>query len=199
MMSSTEIVTLINALGTGSKDFNIENLRYEKVIIMTDADVDGSHIRTLLLTLFNNYPFNELIEKNHIYLAQPPLYKITKGSKNYYIKDDRELENFLIKSSDKTKSSIKKNSKELSKFIEREKSKIGIQRFKGLGEMNPEELWQTTLNPKQRTLLQIKYSNNTKAKSKKDQDLIQVLMGDEVAPRKDFIINRALEVSNLDI
>ena len=199
MMSSNEIVTLINALGTGSKDFDIENLRYEKVIIMTDADVDGSHIRTLLLTLFNNYPFNELIEKNHIYLAQPPLYKITKGSKNYYIKDDRELENFLIKSSDKTKGSIKKNSKEFSKFIEKEKSKISIQRFKGLGEMNPEELWKTTLNPEQRTLLQVRYSNNTKAKSKRDQDLIQVLMGDEVAPRKDFIINRALEVSNLDI
>jgi len=199
MMSSNEIVTLINAMGTGSKDFNINDLRYEKIIIMTDADVDGSHIRTLLLTLFNNYPFNELIEKNHIYLAQPPLYKITKGSKNYYIKDDKELENFLIKFSNKTKSSIKKNSKEFSKFIEKEKSKMSIQRFKGLGEMNPQELWQTTLNPEQRTLLQVKYSNNTKAKSKKDQDLIQVLMGDEVGPRKDFIINRALEVSNLDI
>jgi len=199
MMSSNEIVTLINALGTGSKDFNIENLRYEKVIIMTDADVDGSHIRTLLLTLFNNYPFNELIEKNHIYLAQPPLYKVTKGSKNYYIKDDKELENFLIKSSDRNKNSIKKNTKEFNKFIQKEKSKLHIQRFKGLGEMNPEELWHTTLNPEQRVLLQVKYSNNTKAKSKKDQDLIQVLMGDEVAPRKDFIINRALEVSNLDI
>ena len=199
MMSSNEIVTLINALGTGSKDFNIDNLRYEKVIIMTDADVDGSHIRTLLLTLFNNYPFNELIEKNHIYLAQPPLYKITKGSKHYYIKDDKELENFLIKSSEKTKTSFKKNSKEFGKFLDKEKRKINIQRFKGLGEMNPEELWETTLNPEQRTLLQVKYSNNTKAKSKKDQDLIQVLMGDDVAPRKDFIINRALEVSNLDI
>ncbi len=199
MMSSNEIVTLINALGTGSKDFDIENLRYEKIIIMTDADVDGSHIRTLLLTLFNNYPFNELIEKNHIYLAQPPLYKITKGSKNYYIKNDKELEDFLIKSSDKTKNSIKKNTKDYIKFIEKEKSRIHIQRFKGLGEMNPQELWQTTLNPKERNLLQVKYSNNTKAKSKKDQDLIQILMGDEVAPRKDFIINRALEVSNLDI
>ena len=199
MMSSSEIVTLINALGTGSKDFNIDDLRYEKIIIMTDADVDGSHIRTLLLTLFNNYPFNELIEKRHIYLAQPPLYKITKGSKNYYIKDDKEMENFLIKSSNKTKSSIKKNSKEFRKFIENEKSKISIQRFKGLGEMNPEELWKTTLNPELRTLLQVKYSNDTKAKSKKDQDLIQVLMGDEVGPRKNFIINRALEVSNLDI
>jgi len=199
MMSSNEIVTLINALGTGSKDFDIENLRYEKIIIMTDADVDGSHIRTLLITLFNNFPFNELIEKNHIYLAQPPLYKITKGSKNYYIKDEKELENFLIKSSDKLKSNIKKNSKEFNKFLENERSKINIQRFKGLGEMNPQELWQTTLNPEARTLLQVKYSNNTKVKSKKDQDLIKILMGDEVGPRRDFIINRALEVSNLDI
>ena len=199
MMSSNEIVTLINALGTGSKDFNIENLRYEKIVIMTDADVDGSHIRTLLLTLFNNHPFNELIEKNHIYLAQPPLYKITKGSKSYYIKDDKELESFLLNAAEKTKNSIKKNTKEFNKFIEKEKSKISMQRFKGLGEMNPEELWNTTLNPDQRTLLQVKYSNITKAKSKKDQDLIKILMGDEVAPRKDFIINRALEVSNLDI
>ena len=110
-----------------------------------------------------------------------------------------DLENFLIKSSEKSKKDIKKNSTEFKKFIEKEKSKLNIQRFKGLGEMNPEELWQTTLNPPERTLLQVKYSNNTKAKSKKDQDLIQILMGDEVAPRKDFIISRALEVSNLDI
>jgi len=199
MMSSNEIVTLINALGTGSKDFNIENLRYEKIIIMTDADVDGSHIRTLLLTLFNNFPFHELIEKNHIYLAQPPLYKITKGSKSFYIKDDKELENLLIKFSDKNKNSIKKNSKEYNKLIEKEKSKINIQRFKGLGEMNPEELWKTTLNPEERILLRVQYSNSTKSKSKRDQDLIKILMGDEVAPRKDFIINRALEVANLDI
>jgi len=199
MMSSNEIVTLINALGTGSKDFDIENLRYEKIIIMTDADVDGSHIRTLLLTLFNNHPFNELIEKNHLYLAQPPLYKISKGNKNFYIKNDKELEDFLIKTSDKSKKEIKKNSPEFKKFLEKEKSKLNIQRFKGLGEMNPEELWETTLNPAKRNLLQVRYSNKTKAKSKKDQDLIQILMGDEVAPRKNFIINRALEVSNLDI
>ena len=199
MMSSNEIVTLINALGTGSKDFDIKNLRYEKIVIMTDADVDGSHIRTLLLTLFNNYPFNELIENNHIYLAQPPLYKITKGSKSFYIKNDKDLENFLIKNSDKSKKQIKRNSKEFDKLISEEKGKINLQRFKGLGEMNPNELWDTTLNPEKRTLLQVKYSNNTKDKSKKDRDIIQVLMGDEVAPRKDFIINRALEVSNLDI
>ena len=96
MMSSNEIVTLINALGTGSQNFNIENLRYEKIIIMTDADVDGSHIRTLLLTLFNNHPFNKLIEKDHLFLAQPPLYKITKGSKNFYIKNDKELEELPV-------------------------------------------------------------------------------------------------------
>ena len=199
LMSSNEIVTLINALGTGSQDFDIKNLRYEKIIIMTDADVDGSHIRTLLLTLFNNHPFNELIEKGHLYLAKPPLFKITKGSKSFYISNNKELEDFLIKFSEKSKNKIKKSAKEFKKFIEKEKSKVNIQRFKGLGEMNPEELWQTTLNPEKRTLLQVKYSNNTKAKSKKDRDLIQILMGDEVAPRKDFIINRALEVSNLDI
>ena len=125
--------------------------------------------------------------------------KITKGSENFYIKNDKELEDFLIKSSGKSINKIKKSAKEFNKFIEKEKSKVNIQRFKGLGEMNPEELWQTTLNPEKRILLQVKYSNNTKAKSKKDQDLIQILMGDEVAPRKDFIINRALEVSNLDI
>jgi len=199
MMSSNEIVTLINALGTGSQNFNIEDLRYEKIIIMTDADVDGSHIRTLLLTLFNNYPFNELIEKGHLYLAQPPLYKITKRSENFYIKNDQDLEDFLIKSAGKSKKEIKKNIKDFNNFIAKEKTKINIQRFKGLGEMNPDELWHTTLNPEKRTLLQVRYSNNTKAKSKKDQDIIQILMGDEVAPRKDFIINRALEVSNLDI
>ena len=195
MMSSNEIVTLINALGTGSKDFDIENLRYQKIIIMTDADVDGSHIRTLLITLFNNHPFNELIEKNHIFLAQPPLYKVTKGSKSFYVKNDKDLENFILKDV----KGEKKNIKNLKKFLEEEKSRLNIQRFKGLGEMNPEELWETTLNPDNRTLLLVKYSNNTKAKSKKDQDLFQVLMGDEVAPRKDFIISRALEVSNLDI
>ena len=199
MMSSNEIVTLINALGTGSKDFDIENLRYEKIIIMTDADVDGSHIRTLLLTLFNNYPFCELIEKNNIYLAQPPLYKVVKGSKSFYIKNEKDLENFITKNSEKKKKEIKRNTKEFVKFIEDEKSKLKLQRFKGLGEMNPEELWETTLNPEKRTLLQVKYSNSTKEKSKRDRDLIQILMGDDVAPRKDFIISRALDVSNLDI
>ena len=96
MMSSSEIVTLINALGTGSKDFNLENLRYDKIVIMTDADVDGSHIRTVLLTFFNNYPFNQLIENGHIYLAQPPLFKVTKANKSVYIKDERSLEEYIL-------------------------------------------------------------------------------------------------------
>ena len=197
MMSSNEIVTLINALGTGSTTFNIEDLRYEKIIIMTDADVDGSHIRTLLLTFFNNKPFNELIEKGHLYLAQPPLFKVTKGSKSTYIKNEKELEEYIIKTKDGAKKKLKKS--ELEKFINSERQKLNIQRFKGLGEMNPEELWQTTLNPENRTLLRVEYSKGTKEKSKEDQNIIKILMGDEVAPRKDFITEKALEVENLDI
>ena len=198
MMSSSEIVTLINALGTGSKDFNIDNLRYDKIIIMTDADVDGSHIRTLLLTFFNNYPFNQLIEKGHIYLAQPPLFKVTKSNKSIYIKDEGALEDYIFKSA-KIDKKIKKGSVDYKKFIQEQKEKLSIQRFKGLGEMNPEELWETTLNPDNRTMLRVQYTRGTKDKSKEDQKMIEVLMGDEVAPRKDFITNNALEVENLDI
>tara|TARA_B100001996_G_scaffold128757_1_gene97769 strand:- start:1692 stop:3737 length:2046 start_codon:yes stop_codon:yes gene_type:complete len=196
MMSSNEIVTLINALGTGSKNFNIDDLRYDKIIIMTDADVDGSHIRSLLLTFFNNDPFSELIEKGHIYLAQPPLYKITKGQKSNYIKDEKALDKFILQTAEKK---LPKNQNQTSNFIREERSKMNLQRFKGLGEMNPEELWKTTLNPETRTLLQVRYTNSLKEKSKKDQDIIKVLMGNDVAPRKEFIINNALDVSNLDI
>ena len=198
MMSSNEIVTLINALGTGSKDFNIENLRYDKIVIMTDADVDGSHIRTLLLTFFNNYPFNQLIENGHIYLAQPPLFKVTKANKSVYIKDEKTLEDYILKSA-KDNKKIKKGTTDYKKFMEEQREKLSIQRFKGLGEMNPEELWETTLNPDNRTMLRVQYSKGTKDKSKEDQKMIKVLMGDEVAPRKDFITNNALNVANLDI
>jgi DNA gyrase subunit B len=198
MMSSNEIVTLINALGTGSKDFNIENLRYDKIVIMTDADVDGSHIRTLLLTFFNNNPFNQLIENGHIYLAQPPLFKVTKANKSIYIKDEKTLEEFIIKSSNVDKK-IKKGTAAFNKFMQEQREKLSIQRFKGLGEMNPEELWQTTLNPENRTMLRVQYSKGTKEKSKEDQKMIKILMGDEVAPRKEFITNNALDVANLDI
>ena len=199
MMSSSEIVTLINALGTGSKDFDIDNLRYEKIVIMTDADVDGSHIRTLLLTFFNNHPFNSLIENGNLYLAQPPLFKITKSNKSYYMKDEKDLENFIIKNSNAKDKKGKLSKKELSKIVEEEKQKLSIQRFKGLGEMNPEELWQTTLNPDNRNLLKVQYSNGTKEKSKEDQKIISILMGDEVAPRREFITSNALDVANLDI
>ena len=199
MMSSSEVVTLINALGTGSKDFNIENLRYDKIIIMTDADVDGSHIRTLLLTFFNNAPFNQLIENGHLYLAQPPLFKVTKGTKSVYIKDEKSLDDYILKMSEKADKKIKKGSAEFENFIEEQRQKLSIQRFKGLGEMNPEELWETTLNPENRTLLKVQYSKGTKDKSKEDQKLIDILMGDDVAPRKEFITNKALDVVNLDI
>ena len=198
MMSSNEIVTLINALGTGSKDFNIENLRYDKIVIMTDADVDGSHIRTLLLTFFNNYPFNQLIENGHVYLAQPPLFKVTKANKSIYIKDEKALEEYILDAG-KLNKKVKKGSDEYKKLIQEQREKLSIQRFKGLGEMNPEELWETTLNPDNRTMLRVQYSKGTKEKSKEDQKMIKVLMGDEVAPRKDFITNNALDVVNLDI
>ena len=197
-MSSNEIVTLINALGTGSKDFNIENLRYDKIVIMTDADVDGSHIRTLLLTFFNNNPFNQLIENGHVYLAQPPLFKITKANKSIYIKDEKALEEYILDFV-KFDKKIKKGTAEYKKIIQEQREKLSIQRFKGLGEMNPEELWETTLNPDNRTMLRVQYSKGTKDKSKEDQKMIKVLMGDEVAPRKEFITNNALDVVNLDI
>ena len=196
MISSNEIVTLINALGLDPKaqEIDLKDLRYGKIIIMTDADVDGSHIRALLLTFFNNKPFNKLIENGHIYLAQPPLFKINKGSKGIYIKDENELESYLTKNIKELKN-LKKNSKEYLKKIEIERSKMNIQRFKGLGEMNPEELWSTTLNPETRNLLQVKYSKDFK----KDQDLIHTLMGNDVALRKDFIVSNAINVQNLDV
>ena len=196
MISSNEIVTLINALGLDPKneEIDLKDLRYGKIIIMTDADVDGSHIRALLLTFFNNKPFNKLIEHGHIYLAQPPLFKINKGSKGTYVKDEKELENYIIKNSKDLKK-IKKGSKEFIKYIQTEKSKLSIQRFKGLGEMNPEELWNTTLNPETRTLLQVEYSKNLN----KDQNLIQTLMGNDVTSRREFIVENAINVSNLDI
>jgi len=196
MISSNEILTLINALGLDPKaqEIDLKDLRYGKIIIMTDADVDGSHIRALLLTFFNNQPFNKLIENGHIYLAQPPLFKINKGSKGIYIKDEKELEDYIV-NSNKDFKKIKKGSKEFKKELDSEKAKMNIQRFKGLGEMNPEELWSTTLDPKTRNLLQVQYSKDLK----KDQNLIHTLMGSDVALRKDFIISNAINVRNLDI
>jgi len=196
MISSNEIVTLINALGLDPKDeeIDLKDLRYGKVIIMTDADVDGSHIRALLLTFFNNKPFNKLIENDHIYLAQPPLFKINKGMKGIYIKDEKELEKYILNNSKELKK-YKKGTKDFEKYYSIQKSKLNIQRFKGLGEMNPEELWSTTLNPDTRNLLKVEYSKDIK----KDQQIIHTLMGNDVALRKDFIVSNAIDVSNLDI
>ena len=196
MMSSNEVVTLINALGLDPKleAIDLKDLRYGKIIIMTDADVDGSHIRALLLTFFNNKPFNKLIENGHVYLAQPPLFKINKGTKGVYIKDEKELEDYILNHSKELKK-MKKGSKEFLKAIDEEKSRMSIQRFKGLGEMNPEELWNTTLDPETRNLLQVQYSKDLK----KDQHLIHTLMGNDVALRKEFIVSNAINVQNLDI
>jgi DNA gyrase subunit B len=196
MISSNEIVTLINALGLDPKvqEIDLKDLRYGKIIIMTDADVDGSHIRALLLTFFNNKPFNKLIENGHVYLAQPPLFKINKGTKGIYIKDEKELEDYIVNNNKELKK-LKRGSKEFIKELDLEKSKMNIQRFKGLGEMNPEELWSTTLDPETRNLLQVQYSKDFK----KDQSLIHTLMGNDVALRKDFIISNAINVQNLDI
>ena len=196
LISSNEIMTLINALGLDPKDEVIElkDLRYGKIIIMTDADVDGSHIRALLLTFFNNKPFDELIKNGHIFLAQPPLFKINKGSKGIYIKDEKELEKYILNSSKEFKK-LKKGSKDYEKIFSMEKSKLNIQRFKGLGEMNPEELWNTTLNPETRNLLRVEYSKDPK----QDHKIIHTLMGNDVALRKEFIISNAIDVINLDV
>ncbi len=196
MISSNEIMTLINALGLDPKDdeIDIKNLRYGKIIIMTDADVDGSHIRALLLTFFNNKPFNKLIKNGNIYLAQPPLFKINKSGKITYIKDEKELEKFINNNSKELKK-FKKGSKDFQRYYSLEKSKLNIQRFKGLGEMNPDELWNTTLNPTTRNLLKIEYSKNIE----KDAKIIHTLMGNDVSLRKDFIVSNAIDVQNLDI
>ncbi len=353
MLSSNEIITLINAIGTGFDDFDINKLRYGKVVIMTDADVDGSHIRTLLLTFFNNKPFNELIKQGKIYIAQPPLYKIKSGKKISYVKDDDQFFSICIdeaknnlkffeekspsvflnisdyakvcknfdnklkniftsydkeiifgltivgaffinnnkllirddKNNEKKLGAIKEVAKylnsleddkdqnqwegllddknfiiqkkyydqtikkklsfsfleekiidELSNFSqklkifrnlcillnskgekleirspfeflriiqEEGKKSFSIQRFKGLGEMNPDELWETTLNPKNNTLLKVKYSNNGGSNVTKpnenDHEIFKILMGDDVLPRKEFIMKNAIRVSNLDV
>jgi DNA gyrase subunit B len=174
ILSNEEIRTLITALGTGigTEDFDISSLRYHKIIIMTDADIDGAHIRTLILTFFFRY-MKELIEKGHIYIAQPPLYRIYKGKKEQYAYSDEER--------DRTLAQFGKNG-------------VSVQRYKGLGEMNPEQLWRTTMDPETRTLLQVSMEDAAEA-----DHLFSILMGDAVEPRRDFIQENARYVRNLDI
>ena len=175
ILKSEEIKNVIIALGTGfGKDFNFENLRYSKIIIASDADSDGNHIRTLLLTLFYRY-FRPLIENGHIYIAQPPLYKIQVGKEIYYAYSDKEKD-------------------EIIKKLSQKRANIDIQRYKGLGEMNPEELWETTLNPEKRILKKVTIKDAEEA-----DRLFTILMGQDVEPRKRFIEKHALEVQNLDI
>jgi len=181
VLSSNEIGTLITALGTGIgiDEFDVEKLRYHRVIIMTDADVDGSHIRTLLLTFFYNQMY-DLLENGHIYLALPPLYKIGKGSKTHYAKDEEEKDEIL--------KMLRAESSEGARAPE-------IQRYKGLGEMNPEQLWETTFDPTNRRLVQITLDD---ARELVD-DIFETLMGDQVQPRRQFIDENALSAENVDI
>jgi DNA gyrase subunit B len=173
VLSNVEIQAMISAIGAGvGETFDVAQARYNKVIIMTDADVDGSHIRTLVLTfLFRNMP--ELIEKGYVYIAQPPLYKITHQRKDYYVYNDRELQETLTR--------LNAN------------GNASIGRFKGLGEMNPNQLWDTTMDPQNRTLLQVTVDSEPTA-----DELFTALMGDKVEPRKRFIEANAREVKNLD-
>lgn len=178
MLSSDEIKALIVAIGIGiGDDIEYSKLRYHRIIIMTDADVDGEHIRTLLLTFFfRNFP--ELIGKGHIYIAQPPLYSVVKGKEKHWVYSDSERDEIVAKL---------KGSKE-------EATGITIQRFKGLGEMNAEQLWSTTMNPENRILLQVTISDAERA-----DEVFSMLMGDQVAPRKKFIQTRAKTAQNIDI
>jgi DNA gyrase subunit B len=174
ILSSNEIVTIITALGTGiGEEFNIEKARYHKIIIMTDSDVDGSHITTLILTFFFRY-MRQLIEAGYVYIAQPPLYLIKKGNQKIYVRDDKEKDKLLTEFGDS------KN--------------VSIQRYKGLGEMNPEQLWETTMDPSTRTLKQVHIQDAIEA----DQ-VFTMLMGSEVEPRRQFIEQNSDKVQNLDI
>ncbi|EPZ53412.1 DNA gyrase B subunit, carboxyl terminus family protein [[Clostridium] sordellii ATCC 9714] len=164
---------MITAYGCSiGDDFDLEKARYHKIVIMTDADVDGAHIRTLLLTFFFRY-MRPLIENGYVYIAQPPLYKVKKQKKEYYVYSDQEL-NTLLEQLGRTG--------------------IELQRYKGLGEMNAEQLWETTMNPETRTLLQVSIEDAAMA-----DEIFSMLMGDKVAPRKEFIEENARYVRNLDI
>ncbi len=173
ILNNEEIKSMITAIGTRIKDeFNLSRLRYHKIILMSDADVDGAHIRTLILTFFYRY-MQDLIREGHVYIAQPPLYKVNGKNKEYFLYREESL-------------------KELRKELGEEK--LEIQRYKGLGEMNPEQLWQATMNPATRTIFQVSIEDAVQA-----DELFTILMGGEVEPRRRFIEDHALEVTNLDI
>jgi DNA gyrase subunit B len=191
MLSSDEIKALIIAMGVGIGDeINYSKLRYDRIIIMTDADVDGAHIRTLLLTfLFRNFP--ELISHGHVYIAQPPLFSVTKGKEKRWVYTEAERDQAV---SEMIKTKIVKDPDDPeAEVVTKEGSKPVIQRFKGLGEMSAEQLWETTMNPANRVLLQVTIDSAEKA-----DEVFTMLMGDQVPPRKKFIQTRAKTVQNLD-
>lgn len=198
LLSSEEIKTLTIALGVGiGESFDLKKLRYDRIVIMTDADVDGAHIRTLLLTMFYRY-FKPLIEEGHLYIAQPPLYKISSGKKHWYAMTDEERDKIIadIKGLDleKVKEEISKDPDEEVSEEMKKGPKISMQRYKGLGEMNPEQLRETTMDMDKRSMLRVTVEDAEKA----DQ-IFEVLMGEDVMPRKKFIQTHAKAVKNLDI
>ena len=199
ILENEEIRAIFTAIGAGvSEEFNAEKVRYGKIILMCDADVDGSHIRTLLMTLFFRY-MKEMIELGHLYIAQPPLYKVKKGKQEFYAYDDDERDEIMkrLKSEKKGKTEPEEEAAVLAAAEEggvvREGGMV-ISRFKGLGEMNPEQLWATTMNPETRTILQVSIENAADA-----DRTFSMLMGDEVEPRRAFIEKNAKYVRNLDI
>lgn len=180
ILSNEEIRAIITAIGTGVGDdeFKLDDARYHKVIIMTDADVDGAHIRTLLLTFFYNQ-MRALIEAGYVYIAQPPLYRVAKGKEEFYAFDDEERDDFI---------------KRLSNGQGSTKGNLVINRYKGLGEMNPDQLWKTTMDPATRTVLRVTLEDAVEA-----AQLFETLMGDQVEPRREFIEANAKYVRNLDV
>lgn len=197
MLANNEVKSLVIALGTNIGDmFQIEKLRYDKIIIMTDADVDGAHIRTLLLTLFYRY-FPELVKTGHIYIAQPPLFSLKRGKEIEWFYNEAELEKRIGKVDVATISAENveaENDESETKAETAHAPKFNIQRYKGLGEMNPEQLWFTTMDPKNRALKQVNIEDVEKA-----DEIFDILMGSDVAPRKHFIQTHAKNVKNLDI
>jgi DNA gyrase subunit B len=192
MLANNEIKSLVIALGTAiGNDFTIDKIRYHKVVIMTDADVDGSHIRTLLLTLFFRY-FRAVVENGYIYIAQPPLYRIQFGKDIRYAYTDADKESIIAQIN--TERAAKRKAKGLEVAEGEAEKGISIQRYKGLGEMNPDQLWETTMNPETRLLKKVTIDDAQEA-----DRVFDVLMGEKVAPRKHFIQSRASMVSNLDI
>lgn len=198
MLTNNEVKSLVIALGTNiGEQFEIDKLRYDKIIIMTDADVDGSHIRTLLLTLFYRY-FPQIITTGHLYIAQPPLYKIQKGKEMEYAYLDEEKDAILKKFGVSKKAEVIEetdaDAEVSTEGVGEKVAGINIQRYKGLGEMNPEQLWETTMDPMTRMMKRVEIEDAEKA-----DEVFDVLMGSEVAPRKRFIQTYAKTVKNLDI